>query len=115
MASTGITWFIPCEYRPFLSPAQQKSQLIAGLELKEYMESWYKILKGSGRVAQRTLFDHKTYVYRYLIPFFGDMTFADLNPSIFGKFVSWAKQQHYCDKEIKNESVNKILVSLRMV
>jgi len=85
------------------------------VHLKEYMETWYNILKGSGRVAQRTLFDHKTYVYRYLIPFFGDMTFADLNPSIFGKFVSWAKSQRYCDKEIKNESVNKILVPLKMI
>jgi integrase len=84
------------------------------VNLKNYMETWYNTLKGSGRVAQRTLFDHKTYVFRYLIPFFGEKSFADLNPSILENFVSWAKQRKYMDKEIKNESVNKILVPLRM-
>jgi integrase len=85
------------------------------IRLKDYMETWYNTLKGSGRVAQRTLFDNKTYVFRYLIPFFGEMTFADLNPSTLEKFVSWAKQQRYSRKEIKNETVNKILGPLKVV
>jgi integrase len=83
--------------------------------LKDYISTWYTTLKGTGRTSQRTLFGYKAYLDLYLTPFFGDMTFADLNPGTFEKFISWAKKQRYRKDEIKNETVNKVFVPLKII
>lgn len=83
--------------------------------VKDYILSWYELLKGSGRTSERTLYGYKAYVNLYLIPFFENMTFADLNAETFEKLVSWARKQRYSGKGIKNETVNKIFVPLKII
>ena len=83
--------------------------------LNEYAWDWYELLKDSERVSQRTLWGYKSYLTKYLIEYFGKLTFADLNKSVFDKFVSWAKKQRYRKKSISNESINKIFVPLKMI
>jgi integrase len=82
---------------------------------KAYAWDWYELLKDSGRVSQRTLWGYKSYLDRYLTKYFEKLTFAELNKSIFDKFVSWAKKQRYRKKGISNETVNKIFVPLKMI
>lgn len=43
------------------------------------------------------------------------MNFAALHSVTFEKFVSWAKKQRYRKREIKNATVNKIFVPLKMI
>lgn len=83
--------------------------------LKDYIGVWYGLLKDSGRTSERTLFGYKAYANLYLIPFFGNMTFGDLNSGTFERFISWARKQRYRKREIKNETINKIFVPLKMI
>jgi integrase len=82
---------------------------------KDYTLAWYDLLKDSGRVARRTLWGYKSYIDLYLLPYLGEMSFADLNKSTFDRFVSWAKKQQYRKKPIGNETTNKIFVPLKMI
>ncbi len=100
----------------------EKELLLFGLNktpgqviFKDYAWAWYNLLKDSGRVSERTLWGYKSYLNLYLIPYFGELTFADLNKSTFDKFVSWAKKQKIRKKPIINETVNKIFVPLKMI
>ena len=100
----------------------EKERLLFGLNktpgqviFKDYAWAWYNLLKDSGRVSERTLWGYKSYLNLYLIPYFGESTFADLNKSTFDKFVSWAKKQKIRKKPIINETVNKIFVPLKMI
>ena len=77
--------------------------------------SWHGLLQESGRVSGRTVYCYKCYLDLYLIPFFKDLTFADLNAGTFEKFISWVKKQHHGKKEIKNETINKIFVPLKTI
>jgi integrase len=61
------------------------------------------------------LFCYKGYLNLYLIPFFENMTFADLNSGTFERFISWARKQRFRKKEIRNETINKIFVPLKMI
>jgi integrase len=83
--------------------------------LKDYIWIWYGLLKDSKRTSERTLLGYKVYLNLYLIPFFGDMTFADLNSGTFERFISWARKQRYRKREISNETINKIFVPLKMI
>lgn len=85
------------------------------VHLKEYILAWHELLKGAGRTSERTHYDYKAYMDLYLIPFFENMTFADLNAETFERLISWAKKQRYSGKEIKNETINKIFVPLKIV
>ena len=82
---------------------------------KDYALRWYDLLKDSGRVEERTLWGYKGQINGYLIPYFGKMTFADLNKSTFDKFISWAKKQKFRKRTISNKTVNKIFVPLKMI
>jgi len=82
---------------------------------KDYALSWYNVLKDSGRVSGRTLLGYKGYINRYLVSFFGNFTFAELNTATFDAFISWAKRQCYRGKQVSNESINKYFVPLRMI
>ena len=100
----------------------EKERLLFGLNktpdqvlFKDYAWDWYNLLKDSGRVSGRTLWGYKSYLNLYLIPYLGELTFADLNKSTFDKFVSWAKKQKIRKKPIINETVNKIFVPLKMI
>lgn len=82
---------------------------------KEYVKRWYDLLKGSGRVSERTLLGYKSYIDLYLSPFFDDMAFGSLNAGTFDKFISWARKQRLRKKEISNETINKCFVPLKSI
>jgi len=82
---------------------------------KDYAQTWYDLLKDSGRVAERTLWGYKSYIDLYLVPYLGEMSFSELNKTTFDRFVSWAKKQQYRKKSIGNKTVNKIFVPLKMI
>ena len=42
----------------------------------DYAWHWYNLRKNSGRITGRTLREYKSYLNLYLIPFFGEITFA---------------------------------------
>lgn len=85
------------------------------IRVKDYIWIWYELYKASGRVTERTLHGYKSYIKNYLEPFFGDMMFADINKSTCDKFVAWAKKRKYRKKSICNNSVNRILVPMKMI
>jgi integrase len=101
---------------------QEKEARVQGLKktpdqvfLKDYISTWHELLKGSGRISQRTLYGYRSYLDRYLIPFFENMTFADLNSETFERLISWTRKRRDRKKEIKNESINKIFVLLKII
>jgi integrase len=49
------------------------------------------------------------------VPYFGEMSFSELNKSTFDRFISWSKKQQYRKKSIGNKTVNKIFVPLKMI
>lgn len=85
------------------------------VKFKEYALTWYKLLKYSERVTQRTLLSYKSYIDRYLVPYFGECTFAHLNKATFDKFIVWSKKQRYRGKTISNSTVNKLFLPLKMI
>jgi integrase len=82
---------------------------------KDYFGTWYGLLKSSGRVTQRTLLGYKSYMNLYLLPFFEDLTFGDLNATTFERFIAWARQQHYRGRSIQNKTINKAFAVLKMI
>jgi len=82
---------------------------------KEFFNPWYDLLKSSGRVTERTLLGYKGILKLYLIPFFSEMIFADLNATSFDKFASWARQQRFRGKSIENKTINKSFTVLKMI
>jgi integrase len=81
----------------------------------EYFQQWYDLLKNSGRVTGRTLLGYKSILKMYLTPFFGKMSFGDLNLTIFTKFIVWARQQKLRGKQAGNETINKCFVPLKSI
>ncbi len=85
------------------------------IRVKDYIWTWYELLKASERVTERTLHGYKSYIKNYLEPFFGNMMFGDINKSTGDKFVAWAKNRKLKNKTICNKTVNKILVPMKMI
>ncbi|MDY6989624.1 MAG: DUF3596 domain-containing protein [Thermodesulfobacteriota bacterium] len=82
---------------------------------KDYVWTWYDLLKNSGRVSGRTLLGYKAYINLYLIPFFGEMSFESLNIGSFERFISWARKQQYRKRPICNATINKCFVPLKTI
>ncbi|MFC1591241.1 tyrosine-type recombinase/integrase [Thermodesulfobacteriota bacterium] len=103
----------------FSEKERQKFGYILGpreVFLKDYiMPAWYPTLKKSGHVTGRTLLGYKSYIDNYLVPYFGHMTFADLNKLIFDRFIAWAREQMLKGKIISNRTINKIFVPLKII
>ena len=100
----------------------EKEQKVYGIgkspdtvHVKNYIWTWYDLLKASERVTERTLSSYKSQIVNYLEPFFGEMMFADINKSTCDKFVAWAKTRRYRNKSICNKTVNKSLVPMKMI
>jgi len=85
------------------------------IKIKEYIWKWYEIIRKSGRRTGRTLQGYKSYLINYIEPYFGEMTFADLNAMVLERYVSWSKQRQYRGKTICNKSINKTLVPMKMM
>jgi integrase len=83
--------------------------------VKDHIWIWYNLLKGSGRVTGRTLGGYKSNIDLYLLPFFGDMSFANLNVFVFDEFISWARKRKYRGKPIGNETINKVFIPFKMI
>jgi integrase len=82
---------------------------------KDFFDSWYDLLKKSGRVTGRTLLGYRSYIDLYVEPFFGQMVLSDLNAASFERFISWAKNQRYRKKEIAASTINKSFTILKMI
>jgi integrase len=100
----------------------EKERLLFGLNktpdqvlFNDFALIWYDLLKDSGRVSERTLWGYKSYLDRYLKPYFGNLSFGEFNKIRFTKFISWAKRQKLRKKQISNETVNKIFVPMKMI
>ena len=83
--------------------------------VKDHVWVWYNLHKGSGRVTGRTLAGYKSNIDLYLLPFFGDMPFSDLNAFTFEEFISWARRRRYRKKPVQNETINKFFIPLKMI
>jgi integrase len=81
----------------------------------EFFSQWYEMKRNSGRVTERTLLGYKRLIHLYLQPFFGKMTFAQLNVNVFDRFSGWAKEQRYRRKTPANETINKCFTVLKMI
>jgi integrase len=102
---------------------QKQEMLLYGLKKKptevrfrETALQWYDLRRESQRLAGRTLLAYKAYLDRYLVPFFGDMTFSQLNAAVFENFISWARKRKLTKKKsVCNRTINKFFVPLKMI
>jgi len=85
------------------------------IKIGEYIWKWYNAIRGSGRRTGRTLLTYKSYINNYLLPYFGEKTFDELNAVVLEHYISWSKQQQYRKKTICNKTVNKTLVPMKMM
>ncbi len=85
------------------------------VKIGEYIWKWYELAKGTGERTGRTLLGYRSYLVNYLDPFFGEMTFADLNAVVLKQYVSWSRKKRYRGKTISNKTVHKTLVPLKMI
>ena len=81
----------------------------------DYAWHWYNLRKNSGRITGRTLREYKSYLNLYLIPFFGEITFAELNADLFEEFIAWCRERRVRGISVGNKSINKYFVALRMI
>ena len=110
-------------------PKSEKKELFTGLEkkvykrnktpdqvlFKDYVWEWFDLRVKSGNIEGRTLYGYKGYINKYLYPYYGDMPFSFFNKSVFDEFVGWAKDQKYRGKSVKNESIKKYFVPLKII
>ena len=75
---------------------------------------WHEHRKETGNVTGRTLYMITGYIENYIIPFFKTMSFAYLPNIVFEKFVGWARNLKLRGKSISNNTINKVLVPVRM-
>ncbi|MHB8790188.1 MAG: tyrosine-type recombinase/integrase [Desulfobulbaceae bacterium] len=110
-------------------PASKKSKKISQKEgviygrralpqevnIRDYAKQWYQLYKDTNRVTERTLLSYKSFLNLYIVPYFGDFTFADINAVLIERFVSWAKKRRFRSKTISDKSINKTLIPLKMI
>jgi integrase len=86
------------------------------VRFKEAALQWYNLRRESQRIAGRTLLGYKAYLDGYLVSFFGDMTFGQLNATVFEKFISWARKRKLTKKKsVCNRTINKFFIPLKMI
>lgn len=85
------------------------------IHFREEAQEWYELLRQSQRVTGRTLNGYKSYLDNYLMPFFGEKPFSELNAATFAEFVSWARKLKLRKKAIGNTTINKFFKPLRMI
>ena len=79
------------------------------VKFREAALQWYSLRRESQRITGRTLLGYKSYLDGYLIPFFGDMTFSQLNAAAFENFISWARKRKLTKK------INKFFIPLKLI
>ena len=86
----------------------------AEVNVGEDLLAWQARRETAGVVEGRTTYGHSSYLTNYLIPFFGGMTYAELNKVVFERFIAWAKERKLKGEPITNTTINKIFTPLRM-
>jgi integrase len=81
----------------------------------EYGSKWYELFCETGRVTGRTLYGYKGYLKHYLIPFFEEKTFRQLNATVFEEFVAWAKNQKLKGESVSLKSIKKYLTLMKRI
>mgnify|MGYP005848259675 FL=1 len=108
--STKKAYFTAKEKEAFNLPTLP-SQVKCG----DFFGTWYELLKNSGKVKERTLLGYKGLIRLYLQPYFGNLTFFQLNVNTFDRFTGWARKQQYRGKTPANETINKCFTVLKMI
>ena len=85
------------------------------VKISQISWDWYQTHKETDRVSPRTLHGYKSHLDLYIIPFFGELNFSQINPATIDDFTVWAKQQQLRNKELSNTTINKILIPLKMI
>jgi integrase len=80
----------------------------------ERVLKWHEHRKSVGEVTGRTLYMITGYIENYIEPFFRAMSFAELNKIVFEQFAGWARNLKLRGKSISNNTLNKMMVVLRM-
>ncbi len=76
---------------------------------------WFEVLSSTGRRTDRTLLAHRRILDHYILPFFGHLTFIEINPAILEDYIVWAKKLKLRKKAASNSTINKSLNPLRMM
>jgi len=108
--SKKMAYFSDLESK-ILGRNKQPSEVV----IDDFASEWYELLKATQRVSERTLLHYRSLLDLYILPYFGELTFAALNSSKFDTFTVWAKKQQYREKVIGNKSINKCLVPLKSI
>lgn len=82
---------------------------------KSYIPEWLETRYKTGKIAVNTYLKYQSNVHNYLLPFFGEATFADINLSSIEKFSVWAKSKKVGDRFVTNYMVNANLKLLKQV
>ena len=85
------------------------------VKIGEYMWKWYELGRHTGERTGITLRGYKSYLVKYLEPFFGEMMFGDINAITLKQYQGWSKERRYKGKAISNKTVHKTLVPLKMI
>ena len=85
------------------------------LTIFEFSSGWFDSIRSSGRRTERTVHGYKSLLDNYIIPFFGEYTFAQINPAVIEDFVVSAKQLKLRNKEASNKTINKTLIPFKMM
>lgn len=85
------------------------------LTIFEFSSGWFDSIRSSGRRTERTVHGYKSLLDNYIIPIFGDYTFAQINPAVIEDYVVRAKQLKLRNKEASNKTINKTLIPFKMM
>jgi integrase len=97
--------------RKLLNRGQQPDEVQIG----PYCDEWYKRLKDTNRVRERTLHGYRSHLTVYIKPFFGKLYFSSVSSPILDDFAIWAKQLELRGKPISNKTINKCLIPFKMI
>ncbi len=78
-------------------------------------KEWYKRLKDTSRVRERTLHGYRSHMTVYTKPFFWKLYFSSASSPILDDFAIWAKQLKLRGKPISDKTINKCLIPFKMI
>jgi integrase len=81
------------------------------LLIKEHIEKWLNHLRIKG-VTGRTLNGYNSNCELYILPYWGEKTFADLEIGALDGFYDWARKQEYKKGVVSNQSLNVYIAQL---
>jgi integrase len=79
--------------------------------VKDYISDWIDDLRHDS-VAGRTLQGYNSNNHNYIIPYWGEMNFAQLRKIKLGEFYDWARDQEIRGEAVSNNSLNAYIKQL---